>query len=387
MTIGGPAHSPAAVPSGLSERPPISSPPQLQAQSFLDAERLRFARQPGLGLRGLLLVIPVALLLSFAAGGPEASVLVLTPLVTFALPAVAMLAFWWEDWPGTRLRASWSGWADTVLIVFVAIILTGVGQAIAGHLDLRGILDPTPGPGHAPTFPATMPLAGAAFVAMLQLTLVSEGWPLRRLPRVPAGVAAVVVAWAIALVVYFTLVGVHPPTGAGLSNRDGPLASRDLGALLVAIGAWQVLFFVAWRGWPFSLIKRRSLRLSTANVVVIGGGVLTYVLAHDAGDVRSARLSAAAGSFIAAALVLGMLLEGWLQLHTSPLRERLATLAGIVVMATALEVLLTAYATGLHWTRASPDEWVSQVTLNAIGVSVILHVAIGRRWPFGESAA
>jgi hypothetical protein len=34
-------------------------------------------------------------------------------------------------------------------------------------------------------FPATLPLGGTAFVAMLELTLVGEGWPLRRLPRIP----------------------------------------------------------------------------------------------------------------------------------------------------------------------------------------------------------
>src|SRR2546430_6354671 len=33
------------------------------------------------------------------------------------------------------------------------------------------------------SFPATMPIAGAAFVAMIQLTLVNEGWPFRRFGR------------------------------------------------------------------------------------------------------------------------------------------------------------------------------------------------------------
>jgi hypothetical protein len=77
-----------------------------------------------------------------------------------------------------------------------------------------------------------------------------------------------------------------------------------------------------------------------------------------------------------------MLLDGWLRTYLSPGRERLITLAGIVLLATALALLLTAYADGRHFTRASPDEWVSHVALDAIGVSVILHVAIGRRWPF-----
>jgi len=36
----------------------------------------------------------------------------------------------------------------------------------------------------------------------------------------------------------------------------------------------------------------------------------------------------------------------------------------------------------LHWTHAHPIEWVAHVMPNAIALSVILHVAIGRQWPF-----
>ena len=46
---------------------------------------------------------------------------------------------------------------------------------VSGRIDLHGVFDPAPGPGNA----ATLPLAAAAFVAMLQLTLVCEGRPLR----------------------------------------------------------------------------------------------------------------------------------------------------------------------------------------------------------------
>ena len=30
-----------------------------------------------------------------------------------------------------------------------------------------------------------------------------------------------------------------------------------------------------------------------------------------------------------------------------------------------------------------PEDWVAHAGLNAIGAGVILHVAIGKRWPFG----
>ena len=47
-------------------------------------------------------------------------------------------------------------------------------QAAPARLDLAGIFDPGAGPRHAATFPVTMPLAGAVFVAVLQLTLACK---------------------------------------------------------------------------------------------------------------------------------------------------------------------------------------------------------------------
>ena len=101
-----------APPRSASRRPPISAPGPRDALA---------ARQPRVGLLGLLLVVPIAGVLAVGAGGADGSVLVLGPLVTYALPLVAMVAFWWEDWPGTRLRSSWSGWADTALIAAGAV--------------------------------------------------------------------------------------------------------------------------------------------------------------------------------------------------------------------------------------------------------------------------
>jgi len=46
---------------------------------------------------------------------------------------------------------------------------------------------------------------------------------------------------------------------------------------------------------------------------------------------------------------------------------------------------LTAYARSVPLTSATGEEWVAHAGLNAIGVAVILHVAIGRRWPFAAA--
>jgi hypothetical protein len=336
------------------------------------------ARQPGLGLVGLLFVVPVAVLLAVGADGPERSALVLGPLVTFALPAVAMIAFWWQDWPGSSLPPGWSGLVDTALVVVAAVLLTILGQAVVGTVDVGAVVDPSPGPGRAPTFPSTVPLGAGAFIAMLQVTFVCERWPLRRLPPFVAGVAALVLSWLVAVAAYLLLVDVDDPRGTGLDTRTGPLTGAELGCLLVLIGVWQVWFFVVWHGWPFAGIERRWQRIVLGNVVVLGGGVLTYVVAHGAAGVPDSTLTALGGCSIAAGLLIGILFEGWL-------RSRLAVAAVTLALTVLLAVVLGGYAGTLLFTRSTGAEWVAHAGLNAIGLSVILHVAIGRRWPFPAS--
>jgi hypothetical protein len=365
----------------LAERPSICVPRPRGRPAGAGAARP--ATQPALGLLGLLLVVPVAVALALGAGGGEGSTLVLAPLVTYSLPLLVMVAFWWEDWPGTRLRASWVGWADTALIAAGAVVLTAVGQALAGHLDPTGLFDPSPGPGHVPTFPATLPLAGTAFVAMLQITLVGEGWPLRRLRPLPAGLLAVAISWTVALVVYFTLVEVVPRAGSGVIARHGPVPGAELGTVLVLIGAWQVLCYVIWRGWPFATIANRAARLTSAHVVVLGGGLLSYVTAHRLLGFDAVRIAAVAGCFIAAGLLFGMLFEGWLGDRPAP-AERAVLLLATLALTALLAIALTAAADTVHLTRVSADDWVEHASLNALSTAIILHVAVGRRWPFQQ---
>jgi hypothetical protein len=345
------------------------------------ARRSRSAGQPGLGLLGLLFVLPIAGALAIGAGG-EGSVRALAPLVTYSLPLVVMVAFWWADWPGTRFRAGLAGWADTALIAAGAIVLTGMGQILAaGHPDPTGLFDPSPGPGHVPTFPATMALGGTAFVAMLQLTLVGEGWPLRGIRPVPAGLLAVALSWIVAVIVYFTVVEVEPAIGTDVIARRGPVPGAELGAVLVLISAWQVLCYVSWRGWPFATIANRARRLITAHVVVIGSGILTYVIAHALLGLEAPRITAGAGCFIAAGLLFGMLFENWLaNLNASV--ERMTLLLATLVLAAVLGLVLGALAHTMRFTEISADDWVEHAALNALATAIILHVAIGRRWPF-----
>jgi hypothetical protein len=56
--------------------------------------------------------------------------------------------------------------------------------------------------------------------------------------------------------------------------------------------------------------------------------------------------------------------------------------AAALLTAAALFVALSAIANGLTFTRATPDDWVVHVSLNALAAATILHVAVGRRRPF-----
>src|SRR4051794_3340882 len=49
--------------------------------------------QPWEGLAGLAYIIPIAVVLSVALGDAESTVLVLGPITTFALPAIATIVF------------------------------------------------------------------------------------------------------------------------------------------------------------------------------------------------------------------------------------------------------------------------------------------------------
>jgi hypothetical protein len=68
----------------------------------------------------------------------------------------------------------------------------------------------------------------------------------------------------------------------------------------------------------------------------------------------------------------------------APVPPRSAALAAALTLTAVLGVALLAAADGIEFTRASPDEWVEHVGLNVLGVSIILHVEVGRRWPFGR---
>ncbi|MEV6374304.1 hypothetical protein [Micromonospora musae] len=342
--------------------------------------------QPTLGLAGLTFVVPFFFLLANALGAVEATLLVLGPLTTFALPMIATVAFWWQDWPGSRLRPGWSGITDTVLIGVGAVLATILGQAVTSRVDLRGIFYPDPGPGHPPTFPVTLALGAAAFTIILHLTLVCEGWPIRRLGWFRGGVVALVVSLVIAVVAYLLLVNLDDVPAAvrhaqRLRNPGGPVPVAAYSAALLVLGVWQVLLFVALRGWPFTRMRRPGLRLAARNAAVVIGTAVSFALLWWAtgGDVDL--INAMAGTVIAGALLVSMLFDGWPAARPGTGIRQLTVLPLIGLVAVALYFALSAYARGIDWTRTTADGWVALAALNYLALGVVVHVAVWRRWP------
>jgi hypothetical protein len=369
-------------PERLSGRPLLTTPPHLQHQAFADLQRQRLAAQPWLGMGGLLLGAAVFFALALGTGSTATSLLLLGPISTFALPAVAMVAFWWNDWPGSKLITPWTGLIDTVLVAAAGVVLTIAGQAIVERSDVQGVFEANPGAGIPTTFPATLALAGAAFTAMLQLSLVCERWPLSGTGRLRSGIAALALSWTAGIGAYFLFVntGAVPAAeraAAGLRNPGGPIAGPDFGAALIAVGVWQAVFFIALRGWPINTITQRPGRLLAGNALVIGLGTLTYLALRNLAHWQPDAIGAACGCVISATLVVAMLFENWPAARLRPAPGRALTLALTALVALALSRALTAYADGVHWARATPGDWVTTAALSFIGAGIILHVGIG----------
>ncbi|MBF9127602.1 hypothetical protein I0C86_01110 [Plantactinospora sp. S1510] len=344
------------------------------------------ARQPVLGLAGLAVVVPFFFLLGFALGGAEESLLVLGPLATFALPVITTVAFWWQDWPGSRLRSGWSGLTDTLIVIVSAVALTILGQAVTSQVDLRGVFAANPGPGHPPTFPVTLALGGAAFTFLLHLTLVGEGWPMRRLGWFWGGTTALVVTFGLAVAAYLLLVNLDDVpaatrTAERLRNPGGPVPAALYSAALLNLGVWQVAFYVALGGWPFTLIRRRGTRMATGSATLVVGATGSFLLLWSVAGWGPDRINAVGGTTIASGLLVSMLFDGWPASRLAPAAARCCTLLLIAVVAALLYAALSRYAGQLHWRRANPDAWVALSALNYLALGIVLHVAVWRRWP------
>jgi hypothetical protein len=110
------------------------------------------------------------------------------------------------------------------------------------------------------------------------------------------------------------------------------------------------------------------------------------VALRDAAHWQPGSISATCGCVISAALIVSMLFENWPAARLRAAPGRVLTLALTALVAVTLNRGLVGWARAVHWTRATPDDWVTTAALAFIGAGVILHVAIGLRWPFASAA-
>ena len=93
-----------------------------------------------------------------------------------------------------------------------------------------------------------------------------------------------------------------------------------MGAQITREFAGQAVIFIALRGWPVNSITRRVRRLLSGNALVLGLGALTYIVLRNLAHWQPDAVSAVCGCVISAALIVGMLFEGWpaARLPTAP---------------------------------------------------------------------
>ena len=130
------------------------------------------------------------------------------------------------------------------------------------------------------------------------------------------------------------------------------------------------------------------MRLLAGNALVIGGGAATYLVLRDLVNLSPQAIGAACGCVISAGLEVALVFEGW---PGALLRRRDARRVVAIVLtaavAVALNRALAGYADSVHWVRATADDWVTIAGLAFSAVGIILHVAIGQRWPLSATIA
>ena len=91
---------------------------------------------------------------------------------------------------------------------------------------------------------------------------------------------------------------------------------------------------------------------------------------------------------ISAGLIVALVFEGWpgalLRHHGA---GRFVTLVFTAAVAVGLNRALAGYADSVHWVRATANDWVTVAGLAFSAVGIILHVAIGQRWPLPPTIA
>ena len=352
----------------LPERPPVSRPAGVGSAHQREKQE---ADQPRAGAAGLLVVATLTGVLLFGWGGPEPTFRLLGVLAVYALPVAGVVALWWEDWPGAELRPRWSGLVDLVVVAAGGVLLALLAQAILQRVDPMVLFEAEVGPGRAAASPALVPLGVSVFTVFLQITLVSEGWPLRRLGRLGGGSAALALSWLLGLALERLLVG------------TSTVSREAFTGVLGCVSAVQVLGWVVLHGSFVSRVGSRGRRLVFGNVLTVGIG-LAVSLVISAVVTDEAEVGALAAGTVGAGLVVGMLFEAW---PVTRLGARSGAAVAVVVtiaLGTAGLSLAAVLARALGLPARETLGW-STYALDTVAAAVIVHVGIFRRWPLSPA--
>lgn len=345
--------------------------------------------QPAIGAAGLVIVGAAWFVLGVLLGGPQNSLEIVFPITTFALPLLVVSGLWWTGWPASHLDRAGAGSTNLVLAAVGAMVLTGIGQIVIGGLDVDGIFSNNTAiaDGTLTSFPFTVPLAVAIFVAMLQLTFVLGKWPLATINPVKAGFIALLTVWVVGIVAYLVFANwdLVPPEARdliGLRNPGGPFWALDFVGALVSIVVWQLTFSLLLGGWPFTLIESAPTRLAVSSAVVIGGGWVTYLIVKDGIGWTDVTIIGVCGSAVAAILLLVLVFETWPFATQNPALARGQLVATAVGLTAALFFGLKAVGNGFEtWDRQPVELWIAASGLNYIGGPIIVHCLFFGRWP------
>jgi hypothetical protein len=350
-----------------------------------------YGRQPTIGFLMLLYVGIIWYVIGILFG-PLRSIETMGGPTTFWLPVLIVIAAWWHNWPGSLIKNRLgAGLANTVIMIILMYILTGVGQLIVeGHLQIHSLFESN---GPNPTFPFLIPLAATIFVSMLQLTFVCARWPFDRMNNIAAGACAFVLVWVVGVVVNLTLINwdnIPAPVrhAIGLRNPGGPVNALDLIAWLVSIVILQLVFFQVLDGWPFRNFERQSTQLVVSNVFVIGGGWLIYLFEKDVLHYPVPVIVAIGGAVAVGCNISTLVFESYPFHQEKPYLARLGLVMNVVGIAFVAFIVVKSVglAAQSKWTTVPVELYVATICLNFIAPVIIFIYLVYGRWPFQPPA-
>jgi hypothetical protein len=346
---------------------------------------------------GTLTVVAAVFIPTMLIPGPVWSLQTIGTISLFGLGPLLVVTVWWPRRTASGARTLpliATASVITLALIAVAVVSVGVALAVVGRFDLAGLFSDAGAQanGIVTPFPFVFPLGALVFVLMLHITFVQEKWPFDTARPIRDGLVAFGSCWVLAVAVYFVVANWNGVDASvlqvlGVTNPGGPIDALDLVGWLAWIGCLDVVVMVLLRGWPFSGIRSRGLRIAVTSTSIPVAGTIPYVLAGRVLDMSSTEIAAVAAMAITAVFVLTIGFDDRLLRRVrSASVERVLSLAAMCVLAGLLYIGLIWVAERFEsWTDVPPELWVAISGLNILAPTLILYDSVWERWPFPSS--